>query len=152
MTPFRLAKLDRILSADGELHPVIAKTRELRALAGIVQGFLSADLARSIRVGNLKDGRLTLIAEHSAAAAKLQLLAPALIRILQDRRWQVNSVSLRVQPNGRPAAPRRREKTVYFSTHALDQLSALYERMTPSPAREALGRMLRRQIASRKGG
>jgi len=69
MHPFRLAKLDRILSADGELQPVVAKARDLRALLGIVQSFLSAELARSIRVGNLKDGKLTLIADHSAAAA-----------------------------------------------------------------------------------
>ena len=150
MTPFRLARLDRILSADGELQPVIAKMRDLRALAGIVQSFLSADLARSIRVGNLKDGKLTLIAEHSAAAAKLQLLAPALIRTLLDRRWQVNSVSLRVQPNGRAAALQQKEKTVYFSTHALDKLRELHARMTPSPAREALGKMLRRHRGAGK--
>ena len=144
MNPFRLTKLDRVLSADGELQPVVAKVRDLRALAGIVDGFLSADLARTIRVGNLKDGKLTLIAEHSAAAAKLQLLAPALIRILQDRRWQVNSVSLRVQPNGRAATPRTSRKTVYFSTHTLDRLRELHAGMRPSPARDALAKMLRR--------
>jgi hypothetical protein len=150
MTPFRLAKLDRVLSADGELQPVVAKVRDLRALAGVVHGFLSADLARCIRVANLKDGKLSLIADHSAAAAKLQLLAPALIRVLQDRRWQVNSVSLRVQPNGRAAAPHQREKTVHFSTHALERLRELHARMSPSPARDALGRMLRRHGAASK--
>jgi hypothetical protein len=144
MNPFRLTRLDRVLSADGELQPVVAKVRDLRALAGIVNGFLSADLARCIRLGNLKDGRLTLIAEHSAAAAKLQLLAPALIRILQDRRWQVNSVSLRVQPNGSAAASQQRQKTVHLSTHALDRLRELHARMRPSPARDALAKMLRR--------
>lgn len=151
MNPFRLTKLDRVLAADGELQPVVAKVRDLRALAGIVDGFLSADLARSIRVGNLKDGKLTLIAEHSAAAAKLQLLAPALIRILQDRRWQVNSVSLRVQPNSRPAASQPRQKTVYFSTHTLDRLRELHAAMRPSPARDALARMLRRHGGLKKG-
>jgi hypothetical protein len=150
MKPFRLTKLDRVLSADGELQPVVAKVRDLRALAGIVQGFLSADLARSIRVGNLKDGKLTLIAEHSAAAAKLQLLAPTLIRVLQDGRWQVNSVSLRVQPNGAVGTSPPKEKTVYFSTHTLDKLRELHGRMTPSPAREALGKMLRRHSGSTK--
>jgi hypothetical protein len=148
MNPFRLTKLARVLSdnlqADGELQPVVAKVRDLRALAGIVNGFLSADLARSIRVGNLKDGKLTLVAEHSAAAAKLQLLAPALIRILQDRRWQVNSVSLRVQPNARAATPSPRQKTVYFSTHTLERLRELHAAMRPSPARDALAKLLRR--------
>jgi hypothetical protein len=151
MNPFRLTKLDRVLSAGGELQPVVAKVRDLRALAGIVHDFLSADLGRSIRVGNLKDGRLTLIADHSAAAAKLQLLAPALIRILQDRRWQVNSVSLRVQPNGRAAASPVGQKTVHLSTHALERLRELHARMRPSVARDALARMLRRHGLGSKG-
>ena len=150
MNPFRLTKLDRVLSADGELQPVFAKVRDLRALAGIVNGFLSADLARSVRVGNLKDGKLTLIAEHSAAAAKLQLLAPALIRILEDRRWQVNSVSLRVQPNSRAATPPPSQKTVHLSTHTINRLRELHASMSPSPARDALGNMLRRHGGLKK--
>ena len=56
MNPFRLTKLDRILSADGELQPVVAKTRDLRALAGSFKASCPPDLARQVRVGNLKDG------------------------------------------------------------------------------------------------
>jgi hypothetical protein len=146
----RLTKIARVLSADGELQPVLAKARDLRALAGVVNGFLSADLARKTRVANLKDGRLVLLADHSAAAAKLQLLAPALVRVLQDQRWQVNSVSVRVQPNASRGAAPAAEKTVHFSTHTLDRLRELHDRMTPSAAREALGRMLRRHGGLRK--
>lgn len=146
----RLTKLDRILSAEGELQPVLAKTRDLRALAGIVYGFLSAELARQTRVANIKDGKLALIAEHSAAAAKLQLLAPALVRVLQDRRWQVNSVSVRVQPNRSRASPPPAQKAVHLSTHALASLRELYTKMSPSPARDALATMLRRHGALRK--
>jgi hypothetical protein len=105
---------------------------------------LSADLARSTRVGNLKDGKLSLIADHSAAAAKLQLLAPALTRFLQDRRCQVNSVSVRVQPDAARKPLPQRQKSVYLSTHAVESLRGLHDRMTPSPARDALGRLLRR--------
>ena len=146
----RLTKLDRVLSADGELQPLLAKARNLRALTGIVHGFLSADLARKTRVANLKDGRLVLIADHSAAAAKLQLLAPALVRILQDQRWQVNSLSVRVQPNASRGAVPEKQKSVYFSTHTLDRLRELHAAMTPSAARDALGRMLRRHGGLRK--
>ena len=90
MTRLRPTKLDRILSAEGELQPLVAKARDLRAVAGLVHGFLSADLAREVRVANLKDAKLVLIAGNSAAAAKLRLLAPALSRFLTERRWQVN--------------------------------------------------------------
>ena len=147
----RLTKLDRVLSADGELQPVLAKTRDLRALTGIVHGFLSADLAGKTRVANLRDGRLVLIADHSAAAAKLQLLAPALVRLLQDQRRQVNSVSVRVQPNASRAPLPNVQKSVYFSTPTLDRLRELHGRMSPSAAREALGRLLQRHSGTRKG-
>jgi hypothetical protein len=143
----RLTKLDRILSAQGDLQPLLAKTRDLRALTVLVHGFLSADLARETRVGNLKDGNLALIAANSATAAKLKLLGPALSQLLLERRFQVNSVSVRVQLNRPRIAAQKTQKTVHLSTHALERLRALYGRLEPSPAREALAKMLRRHGA-----
>ena len=138
-----LQKLDRIISAEGELQPVVAKARDLRTLAGLVDGFLSADLAREARVANYRDSELVLIAANSSAAAKLKLLAPALVRFLTGERWQVKLVSVRVQPSRSQAAPAR-QKTVHLSTHALNSLRALHASLTPSPAREALAKLLRR--------
>jgi hypothetical protein len=149
MTHVRLTKIDRILSAQGDLQPLVAKTRDLRALAGHVQAFLSADLARQIRVGPIRDGQLTLVAANSAAAAKLKLLGPALSQFLLEQRFQVNSVSVRVQPNAARRTVPLREKTVQLSTHALESLRTLHERLAPSPARDALARMLRRHGALR---
>src|SRR5262245_66180040 len=93
-------KIDRILSVDAELQPLVSKTRDLRALRGLVDGFLRPDLARLTRVGNFRDGELVLLAENASAAAKLRLLAGPLRAYLSERRTQVNSVGLRVQPNG----------------------------------------------------
>jgi hypothetical protein len=140
-------KLDRVLAADGELQPLLAKTRELGALAGLVQSFLSAELGAETRVASFKEGKLALLAANSAVAAKLRLLAPALTRFLVDRRWQVNLVSVRVQPNAPRAAAPSARKSVHLSTHALERLRALHERLTPSPARDALAKMLRRHGA-----
>ena len=150
MTQSRLTRLDRILSAQGDLQPLVAKTRDLRALAGHVQAFLSRDLARQVRVGNIRDGQLTLIAANSAAAAKLKLLGPALSQFLLEQRFQVNSVGVRVQPNSARSGLPLREKTVHLSTHALESLRTLYNKLEPSPARDALARMLRRHGALKK--
>ena len=140
----RPQKIDRILSAEGELQPLLTKAHELRALAGLVHCFLSADVAAGARVLNFKDSQLLLAAPNSAAAAKLKLLAPALARFLTERRWQVNSVSIRVQPSmARLRGPVR--EGVQFSTSALAALRDLHACMRPSPAREALGRLLRRR-------
>ena len=142
----RPQRLDRILSAEGELQPLLAKAKELHALSGLVHRFLSAELAGAARVVNFKDSQLVLAVPNSAAAAKLKLLAPALGRFLTERRWQVNSVSLRVQPNASRDEARARA-SVELSTSALAELRKLYGSLRPSPAREALGRLLRRRGA-----
>src|SRR5690349_9898077 len=140
----RPEKLDRILSAESELQPLLTKAHELRLLSGLVHRFFSVDVAAEARVLNFKDSQLLLTAPNSAAAAKLKLLSPALVRFLTERRWQVNSVSIRVQPSmARLRAPAR--EGVQFSTSALDALRELHANMRASPAREALGRLLRRR-------
>ena len=140
-------KLDRILAAEGDLQPVLSKTRELRALSELVQNFLTTELRRETRVANLKEGKLALLAANSAVAAKLRLLAPALVRFLQERRMQVSLVSVRVQPIESLKKAGSAQKSVHFSTHALERLRELYERLSASPARDALGKMLRRHGA-----
>jgi hypothetical protein len=139
-----LPKIDRILSVDAELQPLVSKARDLRALRGLVDGFLPPDLARLTRVANFRDGELVLLAANAAAAAKLRLLAGPLSAYLSERRWQVNSVAPRVQPNGPRSPVRPLQKSVQLSTLTVERLRGLYERMRPSPAREALGRLLGR--------
>jgi hypothetical protein len=147
----RLQKLGRVLAAESDLQPLVAKARDLHALSGLVQGFFPADLARQVRVANYREGKeLVLTAASAAAGAKLRLLAPTLSHFLSERRWQVNSVSVRVQPNGSQVAHGASQKTATFSTPTLDSLRALHDRMAPCPARDALGRLLaRRGVKSR---
>ena len=140
----RLPKLGRILSTEGELQPLVAKARDIGALSGLVSGFLPSDLTRQVRVANLREGELVLLAANSSAAAKLKLLVPSLSRFLVEQRKQVNSVSVRVQPNAPKTAVAASQKTAYFSTHTLDSLRALHDNMGDSPAREALAGLLRR--------
>jgi hypothetical protein len=146
----RLSKLDRILSAERDLQPLVSKARELGALSGLVQRFLSADLASQVRVVNLRDGEMVLAAAHSAAAAKLRLLAPSLCRFLSTQRWQVSSVVVRVQPNASRSAAAAPQKTAQLSTPTIDTLRQLYEGMSASPARDALGQLLVRRGAIRR--
>src|SRR5882672_3383755 len=143
-SPVKLPKIDRVLSADHELQPVIAKTREIRALGGLVDGFFPPDLARQVRVANFREGELVLTAANPPAAAKIRLLAPSLSRYLAKQRWQVNSVSLRVQPTvaQREIGSRGGSKSVHLSTPALAALRNLYKGLRESPAKRALAALL----------
>jgi len=141
----RPLKLDRILAAETSLQPVLAKAHELRALAGLLDGYLPPDFARQTRVVDYRDGEVVLLAAYPAAAAKLRLLAPSLVNFFSKQRLQVISVSIRVQPNtsqNKDAAP---QKTACLSVPALDSLSSLYKSMRNSPAREALRALLERR-------
>jgi hypothetical protein len=151
LIPLRLQKLDRILSNEGELQPLVAKARDLRFIAGLVGGFLPPDLAATVRVANFREGELVLIAANSPAAAKLRLLSPTLSDFLLNQRIQVNSVSIRVQPNPAPRSHPAAQKSAYLSTRTLDSLRALHKGMRASPARDALGRLLQRQEPGKKG-
>jgi len=144
----RPPKLDRILAAEPTLQPVLAKAQELRAFAGLLEGFLPPDLARQARVVNYRDGEIVLVAASPAAAAKLRLLAPSLVNFFLKQRLQVNSVSLRVQPNTARASDAAPRKTAHLSTLTLDRLRKLYKTMAHSPAREALGTLLGRRGVS----
>lgn len=146
----RLPKIDRVLSADGELQPVLAKARDLRTLGGLVDGFFPPDLARQVRVANIREGELVLAAANPAAAAKARLLAPSLSRYLATQRWQVNSVSVRVQPTTLQVPQRKGQKSVQLSTASLEMLRRLHARMTDSAARQALGRLLARHAGHEK--
>ena len=139
-----LPKIDRILSADDELQPVLAKARDLHALGGLVDGFFPPDLARQVRVANFREGELVLTAANPPAAAKIRLLAPSLVRYLAKQRWQVNSVSVRVQPTvaqGEIGA-KGGAKSVHLSTEALAALRNLYKGLRESPAKRALATLL----------
>lgn len=146
----RLSQLDRILSAEPTAQPLLAKARDVRAIAALVARFLSADLASQARVVNLREGELVLAAAHSAAAAKLRLLAPSLCRFLSNQRWQVSSVVIRVQPNASRTRAAASQKTAQLSTHAMDRLKRLYGELKASAAREALGALLEHQDAIRR--
>src|SRR3954468_8405345 len=142
----RLPKIDRILLADGELQPVLAKARDIRALGGLIDGFFPPDLARQVRVANFREGELVLTAANPPVAAKIRLLAPSLNRYLAKQRWQVNSVSVRVQPTESPAVVLHGQavKTVHLSTQAVKALRRLHASIGNSPARDALGALLDR--------
>jgi hypothetical protein len=146
----RSIKLGRILAAEASLQPVLAKAQDLRALAGLLDGFLPPELARQVRVVNYRDGEVVLGAASAAIAAKLRLLAPSLVIFFSKQRLQVNSVRLQVQPNASRIADVAPQKTAYLSTPTLDSLRKLYNRMRPSPARDALERLLQKRLAGKK--
>ena len=146
----RSAKLDQLLAGDAQYQPLVAKMREIRLLDGHCHEFLPPELARAVRVSNLRDGRLILLAAHSAAAAKLRMLSPSLCEFLGQQGAKVNSVSVSVQPRRTSDSASQRTPTKPISPAGILALSRLYDALGDSPARRALKSFLDHDRRGRK--
>ena len=135
-------RIDHLLATDTDLQPVVAKAREINALANLCKEFLPPELASQTRPANLQGGKLVVLAANSAAAAKLKLLSGSLSDFLMKRGAKVNSVSVKVQPGEAETAGPVATRAVRVSAPTFAVLSELYESLGDSPARAALGRLL----------
>ena len=146
-----LPRLDHLLATDGDLQPVLAKAREINALANLCKEFLPPDLASQVRPANFQGGKLVILAANSAAAAKLKLLSESLGDFLAKRGAKVNSVSVKVQPGEGTAAGAIAARPARVSAQTFAVLSELYESLADSPARAALKRLLAGETRTRPG-
>src|SRR4026207_2164049 len=147
-------RIDHLLATDNDLQPVVAKAREINALANLCKEFLPPELASQVRPANLQGGKLVVLAANSAAAAKLKLLSGSLSDFLAKRGAKVNSVSVRVQPAA-DAEPEAAEPEAARAVSgrvpegAFSALSELYSTLSESPARQALKRLLEGETKAR---
>ena len=146
-----LPRIDTLLSTDSEMQPIIAKAREINALANLCKEFLPPELAALVRPANLQGDKLVILAANSAAAAKLKLLSGSLSDFLTKRGAKVNSVSVKVQPGETAQSTASEGHSTRVSPQAFAVLSKLYSTLGDSPARQALKRLLEAETQARRG-
>jgi len=145
-----LPRIETLLSTDSEMQPIIAKAREINALANLCNEFLPPELAAQVRPANLQGDKLVILAANSAAAAKLKLLSGSLSDFLAKRGAKVNSVFVKVQPGEAAAASAPQPDSKRVSDRAFSVLSELYSTLGESPARQALKRLLEAETRRRR--
>ena len=145
-----LPRIETLLSTDSEMQPVVAKAREINALANLCNEFLPPELAAQVRPANLQGDKLVILAANSAAAAKLKLLSGSLSDFLTKRGAKVNSVSVKVQPGEAPETKSQPRDSRRVSDRAFSVLSELYSTLGESPARQALKRLLEGETQARR--
>jgi len=137
-----LPRIDKILAADSDMQPLVAKAREIGALAKHCNEFFPPELAQLLRPANLQGGKLVVLAANAAAAAKLKLLSEPLSEFLLKRGAKVNAVSVKVQPADLEKTRSSSPRSARISPATFAVLSDLYETLGDSPARQALKRLL----------
>ena len=82
----------------GELAGLVARAHELAALGKVVRGLLGSPLDRHVQVANFDHGRLVLLADSSAWAARARFVAANLSQRLAAQRARVSEVKIITRP------------------------------------------------------
>ncbi|TXI28435.1 MAG: DUF721 domain-containing protein [Nitrosomonas oligotropha] len=94
---------------------------------------IPAQLAQHCNLGRIADGRLTIVAENGAIAAKLKQISPSLLLKLQKLEWQVTAIQILVQadyatkntkPSARHGYSKKKLKLSASGKACLNQLAA----------------------------
>jgi hypothetical protein len=124
-TSDRLRSLTREAQRNAELHQVLVN-------------IAPPELTRACRVKQLRDGTLTLLAEHAAIAAKLKQLAARLLVAYQKQRCEVTSIRIEVQVSEASAAPTTVREPKRLSIETIENIEKLSRELEDSPLKEAL--------------
>jgi hypothetical protein len=139
----RARSIAQVLDASPELGRFMPLVDRLVALRAAVRDAMPRELADAAAVVALKDDVVSILADNSAAAAKLRMLEPMLVRACRKAAPQVAVVRVRVQAG---MAPRRRTagKRARLNAPGAAVLAQLAEALPPSPLRDAVARLSRK--------
>jgi len=79
------------------LRPLAERAAELIELRRLYRDNLPPGLAEASQVANFREGVVIVMADNSAAAAKLKQLTSRLTAAFQEKGWQVNAIKVQVQ-------------------------------------------------------
>jgi hypothetical protein len=147
--PRRPQPVAEVLGRTDAFSALRAGVEQFAALESILAKLLPDYLATSVEPGLIKDGALTLFAAHSALAARLRHLEPRLVADMQQRGWNVRTLSVKVRP--RTAAQPQRPKEACMTPTGAQALRSLSEALPPSQLRTALARMAARHGTGSEG-
>ena len=136
-----MRRLKALFKENSEILALTGVANRLVDLQKIWDGIVPSPLRPYVRAGGLRDRRITVFADNGAVAAKLKLLAPNLLKNLQNKGVDVTSIRVEVQVISRPQRPQRAPRRL--SAQAAGSLQSLSDQLPESPLGAALGRLAR---------
>ena len=79
------------------LGPLAARAADLIELRRLYRDNLPPGLVATSELANFREGAVIIVADNSAAAAKLKQLIPRLTTLFQEKGWQINAIKVQVQ-------------------------------------------------------
>ncbi|UOD50846.1 DciA family protein [Orrella daihaiensis] len=122
---------------------VLVTAQRLLALQDAISKELPAAMRKGFAVAQIKGSELTLIADHSALAAKLRQLQPTLLKSIQAAGWNAEILKIKVatRPNTPPATQARKAARPLDETD-LNHFDALSSQLQEGPLADAVKRLL----------
>lgn len=136
-----MRRLKALFKENTEILALSGVVNRLAELQKIWDGIVPPPLRPYVRAGGVRHGRITVFADNGAVAAKLKLLAPNLLKNLQNKGVEVTSIRVEVQVISRPQRPQRAPRKL--SAQAAASLESLSAELPESPLGAALHRLAR---------
>jgi hypothetical protein len=137
-------QVGELLDASPGIDRLTSHAATLLALRQILAGALPEPLRRSCAIANYKQGKVVVLVESAAAAARIRLLQPSLVELLGQRGLQVTGLRVDVQPDLRRRTQLTEEKSLLLSAAAAKALARTARTIPAGALREALESLARR--------
>lgn len=108
---------------DNRLRSLVERAQALDALDRRLRQSLPAELARRVRLGNVRQGRLVFLVDSAALVTALRLHTPELLRAAGEAGVEASALTVKVATM-RPVPPDPTPRTPPLSSAAGDELRA----------------------------
>jgi len=140
------SRLDRFIASDPALEALAVEAERLKKLQRIFGSSVPQNLAVASRVAAIDRGTVVVFADNNAIAAKLNQLTARITLHLSCELPEVTGTRIEVQVMGsvdsRKPAGKRPPRSI--SAEEMASVKALHEKLTDSPLRYAVGKLLLR--------
>jgi hypothetical protein len=146
-----LRDMRNLIGASAELASVREQARRREALQQALVDYTPvelADLMKASRVGYIKAGTLFLLADHTAAAAKLRQLLPRLLPVFHELEPEVTAIKVQVQVASRAPRPVKRSEKNTLPIDYIDNFESLAQSVRNPELKSAITNLVRRRRKS----
>jgi hypothetical protein len=145
-----LQRIDSLLGT-GELRPLAAGARRIRALDRVYRAAAPQELAASSRVKTCKAGTLVVVAGNAAVAAKLRQMTGRLLAAIRQSAPDVDAIRIEVDVGAVRSEDRTTSGKAGLGQDAVRNFAALAERVPEGSLKKALADLVKHHTRRSKG-
>jgi len=125
-----------------ELQALKQQLANLAALERLVTHVLPGHFSASVHIASFKGGQLVLATDNGAVASKLRQIAPRILNLVRQQRYEITGIDIQVQVRTYDKPLPRNQ--LLLGPVARSSVDTLVQRLRASPLKEALERLARR--------